>query len=246
MRPDRVYALEELSEAAEAETRFGRILRIAETGSWSAWLGMFRQAGDFAAADSAFLSALAPHLAIAMNNFAKLEETRLRAAIADDLLTRANLSWRVYAPDGRSLLVASNAASEAAPMAPRESARVAMQVADTPVLCGVDQGEVALAIPVASGGLAANAPAGVTIVTRRPSGKAGTPAIFERMWSLTPSEARLVLALVAGHSLTESAARLGISVDTARHYSKRIYAKTGASGQADLVRRALTSVAALC
>jgi DNA-binding CsgD family transcriptional regulator len=46
-------------------------------------------------------------------------------------------------------------------------------------------------------------------------------------------------------SIAEAAAELGLSVESARTYSKRIYAKTGARGQADLVRFVHRSVLTL-
>jgi DNA-binding CsgD family transcriptional regulator len=57
-----------------------------------------------------------------------------------------------------------------------------------------------------------------------------------QLFDLTPRQASLALALSRGMSITEAAAELGLSVESARTYSKRIYAKTGARGQADLVR----------
>ena len=57
-----------------------------------------------------------------------------------------------------------------------------------------------------------------------------------QLFDLLPSEARLALALARGMSIAEAAVDLGITVESARTYSKRIYAKTGARGQADLVR----------
>ena len=45
--------------------------------------------------------------------------------------------------------------------------------------------------------------------------------------------------------MREAAADLGLTVETARNYSKKIYAKTGARGQAELVRNILTGVLAL-
>ena len=64
------------------------------------------------------------------------------------------------------------------------------------------------------------------------------------MFGLLPSEARLALALSRGLTLTEAAADLGLTIETARNYSKKIYAKTGARGQPDLVRFILAGVLA--
>ena len=68
---------------------------------------------------------------------------------------------------------------------------------------------------------------------------------LEHLWALSPSEARLTAAIANGLSLVEAAEELGLTTETARNYSKRVYAKTGARGMADLVRLALTSVAVL-
>jgi len=45
-----------------------------------------------------------------------------------------------------------------------------------------------------------------------------------------------------GDSIAEAGEALGLTVETARNYSKRIYTKTGAQGQADLVRILLSGV----
>ena len=65
------------------------------------------------------------------------------------------------------------------------------------------------------------------------------------LFGLTPAEARLASYLAHGLTLRESAARLGISEGTARCVSKRVFSKTGARGQPDLVRYVITSVAVL-
>ena len=66
-----------------------------------------------------------------------------------------------------------------------------------------------------------------------------------QLFDLIPSEARLALALSRGMTIAEAAADLGLTVESARTYSKRIYAKTGARGQADLVRFLHRSVLAI-
>jgi DNA-binding CsgD family transcriptional regulator len=65
------------------------------------------------------------------------------------------------------------------------------------------------------------------------------------LFGLLPSESRLAWAMAQGMSIAEAAEDLGITVETARNYSKKIYAKTGARGQSELVRNILTSVLAL-
>ncbi|MGB3165227.1 MAG: helix-turn-helix transcriptional regulator, partial [Alteraurantiacibacter sp.] len=65
------------------------------------------------------------------------------------------------------------------------------------------------------------------------------------LFDLTPSEARLAWSMAQGLSIAEAARTHGLTVETARNYSKKIYAKTGARGQVDLVRHVLTGVLAL-
>ena len=65
------------------------------------------------------------------------------------------------------------------------------------------------------------------------------------LFGLLPSEARLAWAMAQGRSIAEAAQDLGLTVETARNYSKKIYSKTGAGGQADLVRIIFTSVLAI-
>jgi DNA-binding CsgD family transcriptional regulator len=66
-----------------------------------------------------------------------------------------------------------------------------------------------------------------------------------QLFDLLPSESRLALALSRGMSIAEAAAELGLTVETARTYSKSIYAKMGARGQSDLVRFVHRSVLAI-
>ena len=56
-----------------------------------------------------------------------------------------------------------------------------------------------------------------------------------RIYGLTPAEARLLQQLIAGASLTEAAAALGISEATARTHRNHIFTKTGVSRRTDLL-----------
>lgn len=58
-------------------------------------------------------------------------------------------------------------------------------------------------------------------------------------FGLTPSEGRLLCALLDGHSLVASAAHIGISINTAKTQLKELFQKMGCSRQADLVRTAM-------
>jgi DNA-binding CsgD family transcriptional regulator len=58
---------------------------------------------------------------------------------------------------------------------------------------------------------------------------------LHRLFGLTPSESRVVIALCEGRSLFEHAARAGISIETARTFLKRAREKTATHTQAALV-----------
>lgn len=65
-------------------------------------------------------------------------------------------------------------------------------------------------------------------------------AAFTKRYRLSPAEAGLAARIVGGMSLRQAAATIGISDNTARTHLKRVFVKTGARRQSDLVRRALT------
>jgi DNA-binding CsgD family transcriptional regulator len=60
--------------------------------------------------------------------------------------------------------------------------------------------------------------------------------VLERIFALSPVQARLTALLMAGHTIKEIASILGITEGSARQYLQRIFGKTGAKRQADLVR----------
>jgi DNA-binding CsgD family transcriptional regulator len=62
-----------------------------------------------------------------------------------------------------------------------------------------------------------------------------------RLYGLTPAEARLLDALLAGTSVNGYAELVGVSAATARTQLRALFAKTGTSRQADLVRVVLTN-----
>jgi DNA-binding CsgD family transcriptional regulator len=67
--------------------------------------------------------------------------------------------------------------------------------------------------------------------TRRPSAD-----LLAAAFDLTPAESRLLQVLLQGHGLTEAAAHLGKSVNTAKTHVRALFDKLECSGQADLVR----------
>lgn len=70
------------------------------------------------------------------------------------------------------------------------------------------------------------------------------PSALARLFRLTGAEAQLAAALAAGDTVSEYAARRGITTGTARIQLKQLFGKTGTGRQADLVRLILHSLSA--
>lgn len=69
--------------------------------------------------------------------------------------------------------------------------------------------------------------------------------VLQRLYDLTPAEARLASVLVQGKNIVEAAEELNVSQNTARTHLKHIFQKTGAKRQSELVQLLLNSPAVL-
>ena len=65
--------------------------------------------------------------------------------------------------------------------------------------------------------------------------------LLQRLYGLTPAEARVLEALVAGHNLKGTAGGLGIAYETARSHMKSIFDKTNTRRQIDVVKLVLST-----
>jgi DNA-binding CsgD family transcriptional regulator len=70
----------------------------------------------------------------------------------------------------------------------------------------------------------------------------GNEQHLRELYALTAVEARLAACLSRGKSIEEAAAAMGVTVNTARAYLKRIFEKTGVHRQSALVRLLLLGV----
>ncbi|MCE7798077.1 hypothetical protein LWE61_16135 [Sphingobium sufflavum] len=68
------------------------------------------------------------------------------------------------------------------------------------------------------------------------------PSLLASLFGLSSSEAKLALHVARGLSLQDAGDTMGLTQETTRNYSKRLYAKTGARGQVDLVRTILNGI----
>jgi len=247
-----------------------RIMRVLEPSGVSAWLTLSRRRGEFAAADDALVAALAPYLRAALTSYVALEHERMTASVAHEAVRRMNFGWltldgegRILDTDahGRAMLAESTvltrgrggrlSAREAA--VGREIAAAVQALAADPqarpraVVLSREPWLDMLLVKAARVGAGATRPTPslVAYVHSDPGSSADRCEQLGQLFDLTPRQASLALALSRGLSIAEAAAALGLSVESARTYSKRIYAKTGARGQADLVRFVHRSVLAI-
>jgi len=61
--------------------------------------------------------------------------------------------------------------------------------------------------------------------------------VFARAFALTPAESRVLLASLQVAAVSDIAALLGIAAPTIKTHLRRVYAKTGTTRQAELIRR---------
>ena len=71
-----------------------------------------------------------------------------------------------------------------------------------------------------------------------PADEQDAAAAIAAAYGLTPAETRVLASLLAGRTLAETAAALGVAATTARSHLDHIFAKTGVSRQAELMRLA--------
>ena len=93
-------------------------------------------------------------------------------------------------------------------------------------------------LPLASGELRTRLKpdAAAAVFVGAPANEADGAEAMAAAFSLTSAETRLVENLLAGHSLKESAAALGVAVTTAKTHLENIFQKTGVRRQVELMR----------
>lgn len=221
LRPGRVYALAEFAPPAGGEgvrpagllrdssLADARILQVPVTPGLKAWLLIADDRLPFAAADSAVLSALAPFVAVALRRWADEQALRARLSGAEQLLERMGIDFAQLDAAGRIL---SGPALSGELPSPSSRLRI-------------------VALPTATAWAA-------TQVRRHRGARrdAAIAAALREEFHLSAQEAALAWAIACGESLAQAGQRLGLTVETTRNYSKRIYAKTGTSGQAHLAQ----------
>ncbi len=251
------------------QIRHLKVVRISEPSGVTGWVFAASASRSFRDVDEAMLGRSARHLRRALRNYLALESERLHARVAESAITRLNIGWLTLDATGRivtrspqadRLLAHSGvlkASGKGALVAVRPAANAVLQGAIRAFAEGTARPPEGIALsddpwlnmvlaPFSSSTLAVER---TSVMIAYLQGDVASPAgrheQLAQLFGLLPSEARMALAMSQGASIAEAAEKLGIRLETARSYTKRIYAKMGLRGQADLVRTVLTSVLTL-
>lgn len=249
--------------------RYGRLLRVSAGEAANAWIFLVRQHDDFTASDGAILSALAPHIEAALRAFVAISMQRLHVAVAQQALARLGVGQIVF--DGAGRVVAADPLAQhilavqlendpsrgrrlsLLPEIGRQLEAACLEMAEDPTsacrLIRIDQGR-AIDMLLQPADLLLAEPhlrpvaIGTIRIARREDPVSAT-RILAALHGLSEREAAIAHGLTMGETIVGAGARLHLTSETARNYSKRIYGKAGVTGQADLVRLILTGLAPL-
>ena len=264
LSPDQTGALAQIQTGQSLDHL--RMVRVAEPGGAALWLLAGKRGEDFGAADVSVLGMLGDHLEIALRTWSALEQERLRAGITGEAIKRLNFGWFLldtsgaivdHSDEAEALLherrsVLRSPAGRLVPelreaqgglrrfldaAAKGEASSRAIHLSDEPWLD--------MLLTVRKGGRAGAAPMVAAYIHGEQPSSLERSAQLQDLFGLTAKEAKLALLISRGVKIAEAAAQLELTLETTRLYSKRVYAKTGTRGQADLVRLVLASIVAL-
>lgn len=246
-----------------------RLVRVVEPRGVDGWLIVARQNEDFTDEAEAVLSELVRPLSGVLRGYVAGESDRFRSAMAAEAVRRLQCGWLLLDQGGHVLVSDSfgeSILSSSGVLSRNASGRLVVRPTslEREVLQSVD--ELArkptarpralslrsdpwldmLLVPVRNKIISDTAvPSVIAYVHGDNWRSADRCGQLSDMFDLSPSEARLALALCRGKSIAEAAVELGLTLETARSYSKSIYLKTGTHGMADLVRIVMGSVLTL-
>lgn len=245
------------------------VMQIHESGGIKGTLCVARDQDEFTTGDRQTVERLAPFFEHSLRTHLAIDQARFNVSVSSDALGRLNFGWLGLSADG--LILGTSAHAENVLQESKIISRtldgkltttsrtINRELAEALQEFAKNRHSPARALnvsrdpwfdlllgPVSDRSVtAANRPICIAYVhdDRRPSSDRYRQ--LAELFGLTKSEARLALSLSRGRSIAESAADLGLSIETARNYSKRIYQKTGARGQSHLIIFILSNVLAL-
>lgn len=213
-------------------------------------------AGPLSAQDVARLDDLRPHLARATSMASRLKLDGARSAV--DILSALRLPAAAVSASGR-LLVTNSDFEALIPevvvdtggrlgfVSPQATRMLRDFLADTRGLVGgrsfplrateARTFAIVHALPLVRDGRDIFAAADWLVYLTGTGGSAGdAPGILEGLFDLTPAEARVARAVLAGGSVDAIARDARVTTGTVRGQLKAVFRKTGTKGQVDLVR----------
>jgi DNA-binding CsgD family transcriptional regulator len=256
--PDRDFYMKEMLSPSGMNAM--RMMRVVEPTGVNAWVCITRRHGDFNEKDDALISDIAPYLRRVLRSFVALEQERVNALLSGEAIRRLNFGWIMLDAAGyvldadaqaRNILAESNALRQsrsglltARSRALKREIAAAVKALATDanarpraMIVNEDPWLDMLLVPANRRSMSAKSvPTVIAYVHGDNWLSADRCGQIAELFGLLPSEARMALALGRGMSITDAAADLELTVETARTYTKKIYAKMGARGQADLVR----------
>lgn len=245
------------------------MVRVMEPDGVSAWLAISCRKGDFGCRDEAIIKMIVPVLRGTLRHYVALERERFAATVMGDAMRRLHFGWMAldaqgnvieHDPEAGRVLAQSGVLSKGpggrlivqSPQLRPKLSDAVQNLASNPqararaFTLNQDPWLDMLLMPALHNRLSANSRAAIIAYVHGDSWHATDRCEqLTQLFGLTPSEARLALALSRGMTISQAADSLGIKIETARKCSKLIYAKTGAGGLPDLVRIVMRSVLAL-
>ncbi len=249
---------------------FARVMRVAGDGAGEALVLLLREREDFTASAAALLSSAAPYLRAGLRAGAVLATERHSRTMAEAALTRLGIGQIaldaaarviladpvaerhlefVAVPGARRRLLLPSAAAERLERACAAFAAAEDGSPPDPVLITSEDRPPLLLRPASrlpSGHFPGAQPAAIaTLRLRLREDERLGAAVLRALYQLSPREAALAEKLSRGEMIVEAGRDLHLTAETARNYSKRIYARTGSRGAPDLVRLILSGLAPL-
>lgn len=242
------------------------LMRIVEPGGINAWLNISRQDDGFTQDSAARLETLGSSLRIALRYFAQVDSQRTDDLAKAAAVKHLNFGWVALDAAGKildcdvfaervlaertilhrshngTLAATSTALSKQILAAIRQVTRSA-NTKPSAMILNRDPWLDLLLVP--AGELKASArsvPAVIGYIHEDSCMAADRHEQLAQLFALTDNEAKVALSLCRGLNLAEIAEELHLKLNTIRTYSKRVFEKVGARGQADLVRIVYQSV----
>jgi DNA-binding CsgD family transcriptional regulator len=255
LRPFRTYTLAEL-EIDTNEYADARIVMFPLPDGSRGWLVLAR-ARPCSAADSALLSNLVPYVRSVVATGRQILREQAASTLDAEALERTGSGWALLDADLRLLAIEHRtrhrlaALSGSPPVlgerlrgidigAERQLAQASRSdgAARTVILLNEPRVEAVLETVASGSALTRAYPTAALIAWCRfeiPDKPQRIDA-FASLRDLPRREAELAIAMADGLSIAEAGEQMGLTLETARNYSKQLYAKLGVRGQGQLVR----------